>query len=167
MDPPAHLLAAAVLLARLADVGSTYLVSPDLALEANGLVRRFRWPFALLTSSLCLVAYVSRGLAIIVLVASLLVSSSNIRNAWLVRGVGETRYLDFLHGAAAASSRWKAVASVLASAALVGLAGLVLLLFYPSPSWAWYFAFGMLGYAFALALHGSAFVSRLFRATST
>lgn len=157
-----HILAVGVLLSRLTDLGSTYLVTPELALEGNEFVRRFRWPYAILTLALCFVPYLDPGLGVMVLVTSLLVSAANIRNAWLVRALGETRYLELLRTAAARSGRRAVFASVLASALLVSLAGLLLLNFYPTPSWGWYFALGLLAYAGAMALHGSTFAVRLF-----
>jgi hypothetical protein len=44
-----QLLCALILVARLGDIGSTYLVTPNLLLEANPVVRKLRWPFALAT----------------------------------------------------------------------------------------------------------------------
>lgn len=156
-----HLLALAVLLSRAADIGSTYLVTPNLDLETNDLVRRFRWRFALATLGLAGLPYLDAGLGVIVLVASLLVSASNVRSAWVVRALGEAEYLDFLRAAAGRSSRRAVYASVLISAAFSALAGLVLLFFYPTPSWGWYFAFGMIAYALAVAVHGFRFAHRL------
>jgi hypothetical protein len=40
-----HVIAFLLLIARLGDVGSTYLLSPTLKLEANPIMRRLRWPF--------------------------------------------------------------------------------------------------------------------------
>lgn len=162
LEASPHLLALAVLLSRLADLGSTYLVTPSLALEGNEFVRRFRWPYAVLTLAICFVPYLDLGLGVMVLVMSLLVSAANLRSAWLVRALGETRYLELLRDAAARSGRRAVFASVLASAVLVSLTGLLLLHFYPTPSWAWYFALGLLAYAGAMALHGSTFALRLF-----
>jgi hypothetical protein len=93
---------------------------------------------------------------------SLLVSASNVRNAWFARALGETHYLELLRAAAARSGRRAVFASILSSAFLVSLSGLLLLYFYPTPSWGWYFAFGLLAYAGAIALHGSTFAARLF-----
>jgi hypothetical protein len=44
-----HVIAFLLLLARIGDVGSTYLISPTLKLEANPIIRRLRWPFAGIT----------------------------------------------------------------------------------------------------------------------
>ena len=49
-----HFLAALVLLSRIGDVLSTYLVSPTLLLESNAFVRRWGWPLALHGSSFVL-----------------------------------------------------------------------------------------------------------------
>ena len=46
MDSYIHLIAALAVLSRLADIGTTYLASPTLKLEANSLVRRFGWAIA-------------------------------------------------------------------------------------------------------------------------
>ena len=156
-----HLLAAATLFARLADLGSTYVVSPGLELEANDLVRRFRWPFAAVTLGVCVLPYLDSGLGVIVAVASLFVAAANIRQAWLVRALGEADYLALLRSAAARSGRRAILASVFASALFVGLAGLLLWFFYPTPSWARSFAIGVLAYAAAIAIHGSRFSARI------
>ena len=53
MDAPESLkviLAILILVSRLADLGSTYLASPNLELESNTVIRRLRWPFAVLTT---------------------------------------------------------------------------------------------------------------------
>jgi hypothetical protein len=49
IHPMTHTIAFLLLLARLGDIGSTYLATPNLKLEANVLARRFKWPFAWLT----------------------------------------------------------------------------------------------------------------------
>lgn len=157
-----HLIALGVVLSRLADIGSTYLLTPNLVLEANEVIRRYRWPFAIL-SSLVLVAfpYIDPGLGVIILVASFLVSASNIRQAWIAQALGEEEYFAFMRMAAARSNRRAILGSVLGSAALIALTGICLLIFYPSPSWGWYFALGILTYAGALAVHGFTFTKRL------
>ena len=157
-----HFIAAGVLLARGADLGSTYLATPNLVLEANDLVRRFRWPFAFATLALCFVPYLNPGFGIIVLVTSLFVSAGNLRQVWLARAVGESEYLAFLRAAAARSTRFAVLGSMLGSALLVGFAGAVMLFFYPTPSWGRSIAFGVLGYAGAIGVHGMTFARRLF-----
>jgi hypothetical protein len=89
-----HLLALLILLARGGDIGSTYLASPNLRLETNPFIRRFRWPIALLSLALCLLPYYNTALAVMVLAPSLLVSGSNLkRSCWpfSVRRLGASR----------------------------------------------------------------------------
>lgn len=156
-----HIIAFGVVLSRLADIGSTYFLTPNLVLEANEVVRRYRWPFAFSSLLLAAFAYLDPGLGIMVLVASFLIAAGNIRQAWMVRALGEQEYFDFMRMVASRSNRRAILGSVLGSAALIALTGFCLLIFYPSPSWGWYFALGILAYAGALAFHGATFANRL------
>jgi len=72
-----HLLCALILLSRLGDIGSTYLVTPKLRLEANPIVRKLGWWFAVATLLLCLVPYYWTPAGIIILIPSLMVSAAN------------------------------------------------------------------------------------------
>src|SRR5437899_12815598 len=87
-----HFLAALVLIARVGDVASTFVASPRLLLEANPLMRRMGRPLALATLLLCLVPYYYDSLGMVVLSASLLVTSSNLAKGWLMRALGEVEY---------------------------------------------------------------------------
>ena len=62
-----HFLAALVLLSRIGDVLSTYLVSPTLLLESNAFVRRWGWPVALLSLLFCFVPYYNTAVGVVVL----------------------------------------------------------------------------------------------------
>ena len=57
-DSLAHVLCGLILLGRLGDIISTWLITPKLDLEANPIVRRLGWRFAVLTVLICLVPYV-------------------------------------------------------------------------------------------------------------
>src|SRR5438874_9819141 len=83
-----HFLAALVLLSRIGDVLSTYLVSPTLLLESNAFVRRWGWPVALLSLLFCFVPYYNTAVGVVVLTASFLVTGSNLSRCWLVRALG-------------------------------------------------------------------------------
>ena len=63
-----HLIALLVLVSRIGDVGTTYLITPTLKLEANPIARKLRWPFAIATLALAFLPYWSVPLALIVLV---------------------------------------------------------------------------------------------------
>jgi hypothetical protein len=61
-------LAILILIGRLGDIVSTYLVSPTLALEANPIVRRLGWRFAIATIVVAGIPYfdVSAGVMVAV-----------------------------------------------------------------------------------------------------
>jgi hypothetical protein len=160
-----HVLALLILISRLGDVGSTYLVTPTLQLEANPIVRRLGWRFATATLALCVVPYASMTLGVMLLVPSLLVSASNSARIWMARTLGEAEYWELLMRVARQSRLSHALAGVCASAAFVVLTGLVVLLFYPNPSedWAFWIGAGIINYGIVMALHGSLALVRLFR----
>jgi hypothetical protein len=87
-----HVIAFLLLLARLGDIGSTYLISPTLKLETNPIVRRFRWPFAAATVLAAALAYYSLPVGVAFLIGSLLVCAANCSRVWLVRTLGESEY---------------------------------------------------------------------------
>src|SRR5205809_3913973 len=68
-----HFLAALVLLSRIGDVLSTYLVSPTLLLESNAFVRRWGWPLALPSLLFFFLPYYSPAIGVVVLPTSFLV----------------------------------------------------------------------------------------------
>ena len=161
-----HFLAVLVLLSRLGDVLSTYLISPTLLLESNAVVRRLGWPFAWLSVLLCAVPYYNTGVGVVVLTASFLVTGHNLSRCWIVRALGEAEYRALLVRAAKQGRRWSAVAFVLASGACVVLVGLLLMASSGTMAWGYWFGMGIVMYGGAYALHGSTFVLRLFREAS-
>ncbi|HXJ57355.1 MAG TPA: hypothetical protein VNU68_11895 [Verrucomicrobiae bacterium] len=160
-----HLLCILILVSRLGDIGSTYLVTPKLKLEANPIVRKFGWWFAIATMLLCLIPYYSTGMGIIVLIPSLMVSASNTAKIWFARAYGESEYQELLLRLARKTRLSSALIPVLVAASFLALVGLVLLLLSPDPltDWGYWFAFGFLAYAFVVGFYGSIFFIRLFR----
>lgn len=151
-----HLVAFLLLLARLGDIGSTFLATPTLKLEANPVARRLRWPFAVLTLFAALLPYWWLPGGIILLVGSLLVCSSNFGKLWLMRTMGETEYYEFI---VRMSGRAKPVPTLLfifASSFSIATVGILLQLFYPDPQKdiGYFFGAGLLAYALAVGLWG-------------
>ena len=140
--PITHLVAFLLLLARLGDVGSTWLATPKLKLEANPVVRRFRWPYAWLTVLVALLPYYSVQLGIILLVASLLVCASNFSKLWLMRAMGEAEYHAFVTRVAARAHLPSSLFFILMPSLCVAIIGLLLLHFYPDPDGDWGYYFG-------------------------
>ncbi len=160
-----HLLCALIFISRLGDIGSTYLVTPKLKLEANPIVRKFGWWYAIATLAICLVPYYSTAMAIIVLVPSLMVSASNTGKVWFVRAYGESAYLELLLSVARKSRLSHALVPTIVAALFIALVGLTMMLFCPDPTkdWGYWFGAGVIVYAVAIGFHGSMFFIRLFR----
>jgi hypothetical protein len=160
-----HVLCVLILLSRIGDIGTTYLVTPTLVLEANPLVRWLGWRFALLTLAVCFVPYYSVSAGVMVLVPSLMVSASNAGKVWVARTLGEHEYQAFMLRIAAASRLRYALAGLFLSCSFIVLVGTVLVLLYPDASeeYAWWFGMGIITYGLAIALHGAVALIRLFK----
>jgi len=94
-----HVIAAATLISRLGDIGTTFLVTPTLKVEANPLVRRFGWRYALATTALALIPYYSIHGGVVILTVSFIISALNGSEALLARSLGEERYAELHHDA--------------------------------------------------------------------
>ena len=159
-----HVLCALLLLSRIGDIGTTYLVTPNLILEANPIVRKLGWPFALLTLSACFLPYIYMPGAVSALVAFLLVSASNASKIWVARTIGEKAYAAFALDLARRSKLSHALLGLAAATFFVVLAGGTILLFYPSQDvWGFWLGLGVLIYAGAKGLYGTLATIRLFR----
>jgi hypothetical protein len=159
-----HALAALILVSRAADVASTLVATPRLALEANPLVRRFKKPMLALGFVTVLLPYYDTTAALVFLVMSLLVVQHNLARGWMAQALGEDNMIAMLERAARRSSLARALTFVWAGAASLGLAGAVLMVLSGGPTrWPYWFAAGMLLYAGASGVFGSLAARRLFR----
>lgn len=151
IESDVHVIAALAVCSRIADVWTTYLVTPTLKLEANSLARRFGWPFALLTIPVGLLAYLSPALGVIVLTASFMVAASNAAKIVTARALGEVEMVALSRRIMQATPPWPGLLYLVMPGIFVGALGGALLLFYPLGSqWGYYFAVGMLTYAAAI-----------------
>jgi hypothetical protein len=87
-----HIVAFATLISRLGDIGTTFLVSPTLKLEANPIARRLGWKYTFATAGLAFVPYYSIHGGIAVCTASFLAAAFNASEAMLARFMGEEKY---------------------------------------------------------------------------
>jgi hypothetical protein len=159
-----HSLAALLLVARAGDIGSTYLATPRLVLEANPVARRLGWPFAVATLLIALIPYYNTALGVLALVPSLLVASRNFGSIWMMRGLGEERMLALQVEVAQRRPFPEAMMFVMAESAFLALAAGVLMVFSGgSRRWASLYALGMLLWAFALMVHRTAHLRRIYR----
>jgi hypothetical protein len=152
-----HVIAFLLLLARLGDVGSTYLVTPTLKLEANPIVRRLRWPFAGVTILAAVLPYYSLPAGVAFLIVSLLVCASNTSRLWFLRTMGETEYHRLVIGIARRAPVGLSIFFCLLPALSMAMIGGVIFLFYPSRQndWGFWIGFGFIFYALVIGLYGS------------
>lgn len=160
-----HLLCALILVARVGDIGSTYLITPKLRLEANPIAKKLGWWFAAATVLLCLVPYYSTAAGIILLVPSLMVSAANTGKIWFARAYGEKELHDLYLRLARTSKLSHALISSSVGVIFTAMIGFILLLLSPDPGrdWGYWFGVGFLAYAFTIGLYGSLFYIRLFQ----
>ena len=158
-----HLIVLLGILARAADIVSTRLVTPTLALEGNALMRRLGWRGAWATLALGLIGYWSVELGVMLITASLLVAGSNLGRGWFARFLGEHETEQLMIAAARRGTLRVAVLFVCGAGACVAAPALLLMWLSGPTQWGFYFGAGVLTYAFAIAAHGSSAVRRLFR----
>jgi hypothetical protein len=160
-----HVMCLLLLISRIGDVGTTYLATPTMVLEANPIARKLGWRFAVLSLGLCILPYFSLDVAAAVAVPFMLVSASNAAKVWVMRAMGEQDYLKLHLELARKSKRSHALLGVAASCSFVILAGVTILAFYPEPAagTAFWIGFGVVLYGTAMWLYGSLWFRRLYR----
>ena len=79
--------------ARGMDFLSTWVATPNLALEANPIAKRMGWKVGIIVNLLFCVAFAMWPLpGIVIMTTSLLVAARNFQGAWLMRSMGESHY---------------------------------------------------------------------------
>jgi hypothetical protein len=150
-----HILCCLILISRLGDILSTYLVSPTLKLEANPIVRKLGWPFALLSVFVCLIAYLDIAAGFIILVPSLMVSAANISKFWITKSIGETQYARFVLRVASKAKLSHVIFSMTMASFFIILTGLIPLFLSRGPEdMVFWFAFGIILYGIIILLYG-------------
>lgn len=151
IEPYVHVITGLAVCSRIADVWTTYLVTPTLKLEANSLVRRFGWRFALLTIAVGLLSYVWPPLGVVIFTASFLVAASNASKIVTAKALGEQELVALLHRALLDTPLWPGLLFLIMPGIFIGVIGGSLLFFYREANeWAYYFGVGMLMYSLAV-----------------
>ncbi len=118
------ILTGALILARGADILSTRIATPTLAMEANPIFRRLGWRWALgLNFVLCFVLSLWLMFAVVMITVSLLVAARNFQSAWLMRALGEEEYAFMIARAGDRAGRGLYGFCMLSQAALVAIVG--------------------------------------------
>jgi hypothetical protein len=173
MDDPASsfdsrkyfLMLALLAFGRGMDFLSTWIATPNLALEGNPIAKKLGWKWGLWLNAVVVVVLAMWPLsAIVVTTASVLVAARNFQSAWLMRSLGEdtyrewyvqrvretrvTLYLFCLAG--------NTVLTAIVGALLIGFSGMRLVPFA--------IGMGMVAYAMAVAFYSLLAIWRIHRA---
>lgn len=161
-----HLFCVLLLIGRLGDVISTFIVTPGLKLEANPLVRKFRFPFAFATILICLVPYWNLGFGLAFIVASYLISFMNISKMWFLKTLGEDRAFKLqIYVAQNSNFKLPIILSIIACSFLAAIGVICLLFYHRTNDWGFYFGMGFIGFAAAIQIHTTFYLKRIFEAS--
>jgi hypothetical protein len=134
-----HIVAFATLISRLGDIGTTYLVSPTLRVEANPIARRLGWRYIFATALIALIPYRSIHGGVLVLTASFLIAASNASEAMLARFMGEENYAALNREAIQKMPLLLGLSLLCLPAIFLMMLGLMMLLLFPKSSNQWGF----------------------------
>lgn len=136
------------------DLLSTWVATPNLVLEANPIARRLGWRGGLVFNFvLCFSAAFFPLVAVMVTTTSVMVAARNFKTAWLMRAMGEERYLAFILNQVSVSNRRVYVFCILAEGILVSTVGLVIALQSEVPSVPMAIGAGITAYAVAVVFY--------------
>jgi hypothetical protein len=159
-----HVLCALILIARVGDVVSTWLITPTMRLEANPVMKKLGWRFAIVSLLACLLPYYSTSLAVMALVMFCLVCFWNFSQVWVRATAGEVESEARLLALARKSTLSKALIPLYVAQGFLALVGLLLVwLGEGFDHWAPWIGLGVLVQAGGFAIFGTTFLARLFR----
>lgn len=153
MQVNVHVLVALAVLSRLADIWTTYMVTPTLRLEANSVVRRFGWWYGAFTVLIGFIPYYSPPVGVVVITMSFMVAASNASKIFTARAVGEEEMAAMSRRVIQAMPPWPGLLYMVTPGFFVTMLGCSILYLYPQPNqWGHYIGMGMIIYAFAIFL---------------
>lgn len=142
---------AALFFCRGMDFLSTWVATPNLALEGNPFAKWMGWRGGLIfNAAFCCVLAVWPLPAIMVCTMSLLVAARNFQSAWMMRSMGEGAFSTFMHERLMAAHPWLFVACIGAQSVLTGMVGFALMYVTDERSIAFAVGSGIIGYASAV-----------------
>ncbi|MGB0582894.1 MAG: hypothetical protein ACPGVU_24695 [Limisphaerales bacterium] len=148
------LLVLILALARGADLLSTWIASPNLALEGNPIVRWLGWRLGMLANvMLCLVVARYPLISVAAATMSILVAARNFKTAWMMRAMGEERYLAFSLNQMLLTDRRLYYFCLFAECFLFGIIGLAVACYSEVPSTPLAVGVGIVLYAVAVGFY--------------
>jgi hypothetical protein len=153
-----------LLFGRGADFFSTWLATPNLALEGNPLAKKMGWRFGTLVNlALCAGLAFWPETAVAATTASLLVAAHNFHLAWLMRSMGEEDFRHWFTQRALESGLPLRALCLLGETGATGLVGAGLLYWSPEESTAFAIGCGIVAYSFIVLFYTSLSFWRLRR----
>jgi hypothetical protein len=151
IDPQVHVIAALAVCSRIADLWTTYLVTPTLKLEANSLARRFGWRFGLVTIAIGLLTYIYPPLGVMIFTASFMVAAANASKITMAKALGEEEFAALMLRILERTPPWPGLLFLLMPGIFSAVLGASMVFFYHSAAdWGYYFGIGMFTYALAV-----------------
>lgn len=148
--------------AKMGDNISTLLITPELKLETNPVVRKYKRPFVWGSLVICIIPWVSREAGAAAIPIFLLVAANNFSGLWFARALGEDGLLKFYTETAAKGSFTAAVTGEALRAVFLLVLGGTLVALVPY-SWATWFGVGIMASGPTLMLHHVLFYRGMFR----
>lgn len=156
---------ALLLFSRGMDFLSTWVATPNLALEGNPLAKWMGWRGGIIFNLVfCAVVSIWPLPAIMVSAMSLLVAARNFQNAWMMRSMGEEAYSTFIHQQLMIARPSLFVSCIAAQSILTGIVGVAVMLVTDERSIAFAIGAGIASYALAVLYFSLLSIWRLRRA---
>jgi hypothetical protein len=147
------------------DFLSTWIATPNLALEGNPIAKKLGWKWGLLLNVVVVVALALWPLsAIVVATASVLVAARNFQSAWLMRSLGEDAYREWYVLRVQETPVTLHLLCLAGSTLLTAVVGAVLIGFSRMHLVPFAIGMGMVAYAVAVAFYSLLGIWRIHRA---
>lgn len=161
---PYFVFLAALLFSRGMDFFSTWVATPNLALEGNPIAKWMGWRGGILFNlAFCGAIALWPLPAIMVSAMSLMVAARNFQSAWMMRSMGESAYSMFIHERLMAARPALFVFCISAQSLLTALIGLAVMYVTDERSIAFAIGAGVVAYAFAVIFFSLLSIWRLRR----
>lgn len=156
-----YILVILILIGRLGDILSTYYATPNLVMEANIIMRKLRWPFAVLSTLICLIPFYSTALGVMLLVPTYFVCFSNISQLGLIKLFGEDDFRKVVITAINKNGIGKMLIFLYLSNAFIISIGLMTMLISRTTEWGYWIGVGIAFFSVALLFHKTIFLLKL------
>ena len=149
-----NIMLGALIFGRGMDLLSTWVATPNLMLEANPIARRLGWKWGGVVNVMLCGSVAFFPLAgVVVVTTSLLVAARNFKTAWLMRAMGEERYLVFMMNQMRGTDRRLYVFCLFAESILVAMVGITVAYYSRIPSIPLGVGAGIVAYAIAVVFY--------------